>query len=530
VTKWIRTTRLLTQLLVVSGVTFLPGCTDLKESPTSSITPDNFYSNEAEVLGGLAAVYAQLRSTEWSYYNLSEITADELIVPTRGQDWYDNGLWLEMDRMQYTESSPGALADVNSAWNDYFQGVARANVVLTAIENKPFNNKATITAELRALRAWNYYMLMDFFGGVPIVTGTKIEAQPRATRAELFTFIETELNAARPDLPDFQTADNLGRFTKFGVDAILASMYLNARVFTGDVTTAGLTPGPAKWAEAIAAADRIISSNRYSLATNWRSNFTATNGSSPENIFVIKHTNVDGLGLNFVMRLLHYNQFSPSPWNGFSTIAEVYNAFDAADTRRQIFLVGLQVDQDPKSATFNQPVKDRQGNPLIFTTSIADETKATEAEGARIMKWPPDPNHTGNDGNANDFAYFRYAEILLIKAEAMNERASAGDLAAAIGLVNTIRDRAFASDPTKRISLASNQAQVRTAIYQERLFELTGEAKRRQDLIRAYSAGETYHYLSAWRFKSAGQPYQILFPIPKTQRDNNAQLTQNAGY
>lgn len=523
--KRIGATRLLTQLLVgVMVVISLPGCTDLKESPTSSITPDNFYRNEAEVLGGLASVYAQLRASEWGYYNMSEITADELIVPTRGSDWYDNGTWLEMDRQSYTATSPGALGDVNNSWNDFFQGVARANVVLGAIENKSLANKAVIQAELRTLRAFYYYMLMDFFGGVPIVTGTAIETQPRATRAEVFAFIETELNAARADLPDFWPAESHGRLTKSAADAILASMYLNARVFTGDVAVTGLTPGAPKWTEAIAAVDRIIATGRYSLAANFRSNFQAGNSASPENIFVIKHIAQADLGLNFVMRALHYNQFNPSPWNGFATIAEIYNAFDAADTRRQIFLVGLQVDQDPKSATFNQPVKDRQGNPLIFTTTIANETQATEGEGARLMKWPPDPTHLAQD-NGNDFAYFRYAEMLLIRAEALNEQ-SAANAATAMGIVNQIRARSSAP----LLATGVTQAQARTAIFQERLFELTGEAKRRQDLIRAGSAGEAYHFTSAWRFKTAGEPFRILFPIPKTQLDNNPQLVQNPGY
>lgn len=527
--KRIGATRLLTRFLVgVMVVVSLPGCTDLKESPTSSITPDNFYRNEAEVLGGLASVYAQLRAPEWSYYNMSEITSDELIVPTRGSDWYDNGTWLEMDRQSYTATSPGALGDVNGAWNDFFQGIARANVVLAAIETKSITNKAAIQAELRTLRAWYYYMLMDFFGGVPIVTGTAIETQPRATRAEVFTFIETELIAARADLPDTWPAESHGRMTKGAANAILASMYLNARVFTGTVAATGLTPGAAKWAEAVTAADLIINSGRYSLAANWRSNFQAGNSASPENIFVVKHIAQADLGLNFVMRALHYNQFNPSPWNGFATIAEVYNAFDAADIRRQIFLVGLQTDLDPKSATYNQPVKNRQGQPLIFTTTIANETQATEGEGARLMKFPPDPSHLAQD-NGNDYTLFRYGEILLIKAEALNEQGGAG-IVTAIGLVNQIRDRAFASDPAKRLSAASTQGQVRTAIFQERLFELAGEAKRRQDLIRAGASGETYTFTSAWRFKTAGQPFRILFPIPKTQLDNNPLLVQNAGY
>lgn len=514
-TRTMRATRLLAQLLVGTALVASPGCTDLKESPTSSITPDNFYRNEAEVLGGLASVYAQLRATTWSYYNLSEVTTDEIIVPTRGQDWYDNGTWLELDKQSFTANSPAGLNDVNGAWNDYFQGVARANVVLSAIENKSIANKAQIQAELRTLRAFYYYLLMDFFGGVPIVTGTAIETQPRATRAEVFTFIETELNAARADLPAAWPASSHGRMTKGAADAILANMYVNAQVFTGTVSATGLTPGTARWADAITAADRILNNPAYSLAANWRSNFQAGNSASPENILVIKHIAQADLGLNFVMRALHYNQFNPAPWNGFATLAEVYNAFDAADIRRQIFLVGLQTDQDPKSATFGQAVKDRQGNPLIFTTTIGNETQATEGEGARITKWPPDPNHVAQD-NGNDFAYFRLAEIILIKAEAMNELNQAGALA----LANQIRAR---GNPGKPI-VAPTQALLRDSIFAERMFELTGEAKRRQDLIRAG------RYTVAWQFKPVTEPYKILFPIPQTQLDNNPLLTQNLGY
>jgi hypothetical protein len=513
------------------GSALAAGCTDLKESPTSSITPENFYRTDAEVLGGVASVYAQLRATEWSYYNLSEVTTDEIIVPTRGQDWYDNGTWLELDHMSYTGSSPAGLGDVNGAWNDYFQGVARANVVLNAIADKPISNKVAIQSELRVLRAWYYYLLMDFFGGVPLVTTTAIQKAPAETRDSIFRFIETELHAARAGVPDASAlpATSHGRVTKGVVDAILASMYVNYQVFNGTVSATGLTKSTtARWDSADVVSTRILNSGQYSLrtgalgtATDWRSNFTAANASSPENIFVIKHTHADGdLGINFVMRALHYNQFNPSPWNGFATIAEVYNAFDAADQRRNIFLIGLQVGQDPQLATYNQPVKDRQGNPLIFTATIADATQATEGEGARIMKWPPDPQHIGNQGNANDYAFFRLGEIYLMKAEAQNEL---GNTAAAItNWVNPLRARVGAPP----LSPAMTQAQARTAIFQERMFELTGEGKRRQDMIRA----GTYTSATYFNNTTARAPYKVLMPIPQTQLDNNSNLKQNPGY
>ena len=493
-----------------------PACTDLTEVPQSAITPENFYRNQDEVMAGLAAAYAQLQATHWSYYNLAQVTSDENIVPTRGSDWYDNGRWLELDRQGFTAGSAATLEDVNGAWNDLFQGIARTNVVLQALQSVNFAGKDTVTAELRALRAFYYYLMQDLFGGVPIVTNTAIEPRPRATRAEVFSFIESELKAVRLTLPKTWPSNFHGRLTRGAADAILASLYLNAQVFTGTVDPAnGIVKGPAKWQEASGFADSVINSGVYTMAsrTGWRSNFTGDNYSSPENILVIKFLNSDGLGMTIQMRGLHYTQFSPSPWNGFATIADVYNQFDAADPRRQeSFLAGPQVNLEN-----GQPVNDRQGNQLVFTVSIGDPTQATEGEGVRIYKFPIDPAHVSQN-NGNDFPYFRLAEMYLIKAEALNEL---GQTATAIGLVNT-QIRARQNLPA--LNTGMSQAAARDAIFQERLFELVGEAKRRTDLVRAGK------YTDAWLFKPATPKYKVLFPIPSSQRVVNPQLTQNPGY
>ncbi|NUO62061.1 MAG: RagB/SusD family nutrient uptake outer membrane protein [Gemmatimonadaceae bacterium] len=499
-------------LMLVLPLPFsMQGCTDLKETPLSSITPANYYRNEAEVMSGVASVYAQLRGTTDDYYNVSEISTDEMVVPTRGQDWYDNGQWLDLHRQTWTPNSPATGSLINGAYNTLFTGVARANTVLDAMSRVTIADQKQVIAEVRTLRALYYYMLMDLFGGVPIVTDVDVKPRARATRAEVFSFIESELNAARTDLPVSWSADQSGRMTKGAADAILASMYLNARVFTGTVTTAGLQPGAAKWAEAAAAADRILNSGAYSLATNWRSNFTATNSTSPENILVVKFTNSNDLGLNFPMRVLHYNQFTPSPWNGFATLAETYNAFDAADQRRQIFLIGPQVNLES-----GLPVTDRAGAPLSFTLTINDVTQAKENEGARILQWPIDPGHVAQN-NGNDYAWFRLAEIMLIKAEALNEQ---GQPMAALPIINQLRARVSA--PT--YSGTYDQTQMRAMIFNERLLELTAEGKRRQDMIRAGT------YTSAFSYKTQEPAYKVLMPIPQTQMQTNPLLQQNPGY
>lgn len=519
-----RGVRLFTLLLFTPALALLvlQGCTDLEESPTSSITPENFNQSEQEVLGSLASVYAQLRhtfpGTDGSYWYLAEVSSDEMIVPTRGSDWLDNGRWLELQRHNWTANSPAGLTDINSTWVEAFTGVIRANVLLEALQNLTVANQAVIEAELRTLRAVFYYMLMDTFGGVPIVTTTEIEARAKATRAEVFQFIGDELQAARAELPDNWPAGDHGRMTKGAADAVLANMYLNAAVFTTDAPSVTAynscmnvqVGGQTACDAAIAAANNILNSGVYSLATDWRSNFEADNSASPENILVVKHMNEVDLGLRFLMSTLHYNQFGDlTPWNGFASLAGVYEAFDADDQRREIFLVGPQVDLTTGAAAL-----DRQGNPLVFTQDIQNETQATEAEGPRFVKWPPDPNRNAQD-NGNDFAYFRLAEIFLIKAEALNELApGSGE---ALGLLNTLRERVFEPDePLITID--------RDVILQERLFELTFEGKRRQDLIRHGL------FIGAWRHKPQGAPHLVLMPIPQSQLDANPMLAQNPGY
>ena len=518
----------MTNRILAAGVFALlalaPACTDLTEVPQSAITPENFYRNAEEALGGLASVYAQLRATNGDYYEVSEISTDEMVVPTRGQDWYDNGQWLDIHRQTFTANSPAGLANINGVWVSLFTGVARANVVLHGISSASFAGKPTMVAELRFLRAFYYYGLMDMFGGVPIVceeagnplcSGIEIGERARNTRAEVFDFIESELKAARPDLPASWPAGMNGRVTQGAVDALLASIYLNAQVFTGTVTTAGLQPGAARWQDAYNAANAVITSGQYQLATNWFKNFTADNNTSPEIIFAVKYAPVTDLGNVYLMKILHYNQYSGSnaPWNGFATLADTYAAFNAGDARKNIFLAGNQVN-----LVTGQQAYDRQGNPLYFDPNIPDVTAASEGAGVRIAKWPVDPAHVNQDAG-NDYAWFRLGEMYLIRAEAANEL---GNSAQAIADINTLRARVF--NPPQPIAPAGQQA-IRDAILQERLFELTAEGKRRQDLIRfgKYTSG-------TWYAKTTSTPYRILFPIPQTQIETNPKLEQNPGY
>ena len=497
-------------------------CTDLSESPPSAISPDNFYRNEGEVLAGLAGVYAQLRSTLDDYYNVSEISSDEMIVPTRGQDWYDGGTWLDLHAQTFTPTSPATGAFLSGAWNAAFIGITRANTLLDALENVTVSNQAVITSETQVLRAFYYYLLLDLFGRVQISTSSEIAALPNQSRDSVFTFIESELLAARTALPVTWDAANHGRITKGVVDALLANMYINAGVFTKDGAAGGISAnsynactgvtvagGLTACQAALNRADSVLlSSAGYQLADTFTKNFRGDNASSPENIFVVKFISADGLGLNFVMRALHYNQYNPTPWNGFAALQQTYEAFDSLDRRRQIFLIGPQ--RNVETGAF---VNDRTGNPLVFTKTINDITQATEGEGARIYKFPSDPSHVAQN-NGNDYPWFRLAEMHFIKAEALLNGATG--TGTPLALVRAVRARAFAVDTITSVTLP--------VILRERLFEFTGEGKRRQDLIR-FGA-----YTAPWQFKTARPDHYVLMPIPQGQIDANPLLTQNPGY
>ena len=525
----------------------LQGCTNLDENPPSLISTSNFFTNESEVLAALAGVYAQLRSTtpEGGLYDVNEITTDEMVTPIRGQDWNDNGQWIDLHNMTWTPTSIATTNFFNGDWNNAYAGVARANLFLSAVQGTTFANKAAIIAEVRTLRAFYYYLLMDFFGGVPIVTTTELAKHPRNTRRELFDFIEKELIAARDSgLPATRPVDENGRLTQGAADALLANMYLNAGVFTKDGAAGGISGtgynsctgitvngGQDACLAADSAATRLMNSPNYRLADSFPQNFRADNNLSPENIFVVKFIAADGLGMDYAMAILHYNQYAPLvPWNGFAIQAQTYNAFDSTDKRRRVVLIGPQSDVLNGAPACVRPgcaggAPDNYGpiwestHRLIFTDTIHNIRSATEGEGGRVYKWPADPNHVSQN-SGNDFAWFRLGEMYLIKAEVENEL---GHTATALTLLNALRGR--------RDTVAAPLLTVsRQVILNERLFELLGESKRRQDLIRFGGYTNRSDDPSLVGGKQPRPDYYVLMPVPQSQIDANPLLTQNPGY
>ncbi|HVZ55772.1 MAG TPA: RagB/SusD family nutrient uptake outer membrane protein [Chitinophagaceae bacterium] len=499
--------------MVVLGGSVAVSCTKLDQKVYSVAQAENFWQTPEQVAAGLAPAYQALTNIpDGDVDQLNDISGGAVIVPTRGNDWYDNGSWQAI----WTHNWKADLGNINGAWSAIFNGIGKANFTLSvvnALSTKPANIDA-INAELKVLRAYYYYLAMDMFGQVPIVTDFNTDpstVKNDKSRSEIFNFIESELKANIDALPTDVNAATYGRLTKWAGYMILAKLYLNAQVYTG-------TP---RWADCIAACDVVINSGKYSLSSNYFDNFIVKNDNSTENIFVVPFDKVYIGNMNWEMQTLHYQHnlkynLSGQPWNGFCSTADYYDQFDDADRRKQMFLVGQQFDAQ------GNPIKDAQtGLPLKiskYVNELSNPADSFRLAGARNVKYQPEAGTAGNQ--SNDMVLFRLADAYLMKAEA--ELRSSTNLSDAVSNVNLIRERAY-GDATHDWTLADLTLE---NLYHERSREMAWEGWARQDAIRFGHFGDA-------RFpgKNADADAHLqIFPIPAPQISSNPNLQQNPGY
>lgn len=536
-------------LMVIAGTSFFTfSCTNLDEELFDTVTADNFFKTDAELVAGLGAAYASFgglgnHSNLWS---TNELASDELIITTKGGDWYDGGVLQQLHKHEFAVDN----GFFNNTWTMLYGGVNTANRLIAQFEDLKAGgnqNADAYIAELRAIRALWYYWILDAFGRGPLVKDFKdTEVKGASTRAELYNFVESELNAIIPLLPTAKDASTYGRMTKWAALAIRAKLYLNAGVYTG-------TP---QWQKAADDAKAIIDGGKFNLEATYADNFKVNNGGSTENIFVYAYDKVFNQGFNWPMMTLHYASqtvynFTDQPWNGYAVVEEFYNSYSdpvknpgpqgpvwlglavdanddrvpdtqgTVDARLSNFVVGPQYKPNGEKAVdpaFEGPSSiqpDPDGTNLNFTPKINEiGPNSWRQGGARIGKYAYELGGTAN--LSNDFVVFRYADILLTRAEAL-WRLNAGS-SEALTLVNQIRARAKVTAFT---TLTADN------LLAERGREMFAEMTRRQDLIRFGKFGE------AWGFKVAkaeSMTKYALFPIPDQQLKANSKLTQNPGY
>jgi hypothetical protein len=551
-------------VMIMAG--FNQSCTNLDEELFDSVTPDNFFNTEEEILAALGAAYTQFGNlASGDPFSLQCVTTDEMAVPTRGQDWDDGGAWRRLSLHSWTYED----GSMNGVWNFGFNGVNTANRLIYQFEllvdegAMDATMAAAFIAELRCVRGFFYWYLIDMFGNVPLVTdfANTAATPPTVSRAEVFDWVVTDLEEAVPLLTKVVDGTTYGRMNFYGGKALLAKLYLNAEVYTGTAMNA----------EAAAACQEIISSGEYSLESNYFANFDAGNTGTAEMIFAIPYDQVYYGGFNLTARTLHYGSqmtynLTAQPWNGFCTLEEFYNSYEATDLRRGDvgtetvpqqnrgnFLAGYQHKASGGLVTddgFEAPNPDRlpapllgdpDGAPLNFGNMGSGQPQLNELgpqayrqSGVRIGKWE---FALGSDPGAmdNDYAVFRYADVLLMRAEALWRQNPAD--AGVLPLVNQVRSRAGVAD------LASVDGPVSFdlagpsvaggELFNEIGREMFAENNRRQALIR----WDLYTRLADWlppyyntQDVLIDGDHTTLFPVHREKLDANPNLVQNPGY
>lgn len=525
-------TKIITLFAGMLAFAIAPSCTDLEEVLYTEIRSENFYKTQEEVISALAPAYGDLR---WigGIWELNSHNTDQTLIPTRGRHWYDGGHWQRMHEHTWTSETP----QINGVWGYGFDRVNRANMLiyqLQQLDHMDTDLRDQFIAELKLIRAFGYYHLIDFFGNVPIVDRFDVEpgfappnnADFQTGRNMVFEFIETDLLNNIDNLSESNDRSTYGRFNKWAAHAMLAKLYINAEVWTG-------TP---RWDDVITHCNAIINSNNYQLEGNYFNNFLAENSGSQENIFVIPYddTRTDWgllfywLGHHYAMQQ-KYNTAN-GPWNGFCALPSHYKSFQEEDLRRNGWLTGLQYSSTGEVLRCSE---ESAPNPLELTVDFIniydeddnatyDHRNALEFHGPRFVKY--EISALPAWCMPNDLAIYRFADILMLKAEAIMRKNGGAATQEAVDLVNQVRARAFENPEENLYTTATLDIDELLA---ERGREFYHEGMRRNDLVRfdKFVRGE-------WEFfdRSNEGDHRNVMPIPQSRINANPNLNQNPGY
>ena len=527
---------------------FVASCS-LDENPRSQIEEDQIYTDAQSLYQhAVATLYSYiggsvdgegLQGMGRGVYDLQTFGSDEAIMPRRGVDWYDGGIWRDL---YYHSWTPGHEM-VKNSWLYLYKVVGLCNKSLETIEKHKDLLIALqyqrYTAEVRALRAIYYWYLMDLYGNIPLVTSVGLAPADvkQATRSESFNFIRTELENVSPYLAsDAMSSEHgayYGRVTCAVAYFVLAKLYLNAEIYCWDDWTTQPRPDGSSmtfsigghsynaW-EACAHYCDLIEQLGYDITNDYADNFKVYNEGSKENIWIIPmDRRIYTHQQHYITRAMHWRHAEGYGFvgsNGTSATLTVLRANNyGKDTQDQRFKNNYWAGQVMNKEGYI--INDREGKPLEYMPwEVAIDMKGSqylETAGARQRKYEIDPNAAlkGKMMN-NDLVLFRFADVLLMWAEASLR---IGDTQLAQSLLDYVRMRA--DMPTIDATLDN--------IYNERLIELAWEAWRRQDMIR-YD-----------RYKSEASPgtvnetdhHTIVFPIPSAVLSlNKVNLRQNKGY
>ena len=530
--------------------TIISSCS-LDENPKDQIPEEEAYADAGALYRNTVATLYNyiggatdgqgLQGTCRGIYDLQTFGSDEAMIPTRGTDWYDGGIWQELYRHDWTPGHPM----LGNAWSYLYKVITLCNRSLELLESHQHLldevQYVEYTAEVRALRAIYYWYLMDLFGRIPIITTSKtsLSQLEQMPRSQIFKFVCTELQQVCPNLHYENSArpgDYYGRVTYHVACFVLAKLMLNAEVYLDNNWTDGDHPDGSAltisvngetmnaWEATIYYCNQLENAD-YELEELYSSNFEVHNENSNENIWVIPmDKDLYYNEMQYFFRSWHYRHAAAYGFTGENGACATKRTLEifkygtwSEDPRFLLnYYDGIVFDNDRKI------VRDRNGEvfeykPWEVELDLSD-SPYLETAGARMNKYVVDRNATKNGKLMdNDIVLFRLADVLLMHAEALlrNGQAEEGQ-----DYFNAVRGRVDA--PEKPLTLQN--------LLDERLLELCWEGWRRQDLIR-FGQYESLFMGDQWDAKvDERDGHTTVFPIPGGMINFNPNLTQNPGY
>ncbi|MFT3738515.1 MAG: RagB/SusD family nutrient uptake outer membrane protein [Breznakibacter sp.] len=551
--------------LAVGLVLTFSACTDLTETVYSELTDETIDVNDPEIVGYMMGeAYAQFRFLYWGwngYFDLNEECSDTYMTPKRiGIGWGD--LYVNMHKHSWNST----LGHIDGLWNYAYVGIGYTNKCLDVLPET-----GNSQAQMRFLRALNYYILLDAFRNVPLeTTQANLPAGylPQQVSADsIFNFCVSELNAIKNDLG---TEKVFGYPNRYAACMTLAKLYLNYNTYFGknDGTY---------YEKALTEVNEILTDGGYSLAANYLDNFKEDISTSSEVIFALPLDKKNASHNYLINKCLvgagaaAYG-YTGSPWNGSCAVPQFIESYEDGDNRLGYTWTGGVQRAATKDASGN--TVPQSGDPIAFTSDdwagqgvlnyslkvhSIDNPGAYQQEGYRFVKSEIVAGDGGTYGN--DVAFFRLADAMFIKAECLLRLGQ--DEQTAADLVTDVRKRSFTSatqavrtvaqlkggsryDYGHREYTSQGYANWETyvttseggsdielgGLLDDLGWEFVGEHHRRQDLVRfKTTGGRNVFNGKSWFCKDATtETHWNYFPIPKSALDANISLIQNDGY
>jgi tetratricopeptide (TPR) repeat protein len=466
----------------------------LEKEPLGNITEDAYFKTPQHAVEAVTAIYNNLRRWEvhvFSYIGMTDIVSDDA---DKGSTATDASFLLELDNFTHNAVNLAPL----TVWDGHYQGIHRANIALERIPTIEMDEalKNRLLAEAKFLRAYFYFNLVRWFGGVPLNTRPLTPEEfkrPRATAEQVYALILQDLQEAAAVLPErdqYAPAD-LGRATKGAANGMLARVYMTLGDF-------------AKMEQSALA---VINSGKYSLYSNYERLFQPEGENSSESLFEVQATadaqRLGGTQYNEVQGV----RGTPNLGWGFNRPSDdLVRAYESGDPRREATILYV-------------------GEILPDGSDVVGDNPEIVNERYNQKAWVPSRADGANGAGGGNIRILRYADVLLMAAEALNEN---GKTQEALNYLNQVRRRARGTRTTILPDVTvTGKDQLRQAIWHERRVELAMEQQRWFDINRQKRAAAVMKAVG----KNFVEGKHELFPIPQNEIDLSGGLvTQNPGY